>query len=206
MVGIGMLFASEGDPDPDIEATLLGASIEGMEKDDLRVLAILMTWLDTHSDRINADRLTRLVEARPETRVRAFWSSVGRWLSKDRRFGHLIRDYEGPQIDLLATGTEFHLRRSGADPRFAGTSLRVPSGVLRDRKGDVLSPAELARRHGTYRRRVLLGPSYRADMWAELDRSPGLTAAELARRTNGSFATAWQVKQDWTLLQSAQDV
>jgi len=52
----------------------------------------------------------------------------------------------------------------------------------------------------TYRRRILLGPTYRADMWAELDANPSLSAAELARRTYGSFATAWHVRQDWAVL------
>lgn len=203
MVGIGMLFAAEGLPDSDIEATLVGASIEGMEKGDLRTLAMLMTWLEVHSDRINADRLIRLVGTRPEARARAFWAAVGRWFSTDRRFARLILGHPSHQVDLLEAGTAFHIRRSGEDPRFAGSALRVPAGVLRDRKEDVLTPVELARRHGTYRRRVLLGPSYRADMWAELDRHPGLTAAELARRVNGSFATAWQVKQDRALLEAA---
>jgi len=204
MVGIGMLFAAEGLPDPDIEATLVGASIEGMEKGDLRTLAMLMTWLDLHSERINADSLTRLVGSRPEVRVRAFWSAVGHYFIKDRRFGRLISGYKGSPVDLLATGTDFHLRRSGEDPRFAGSVLRVPAGVLRDRKADVLTAAELAQRHGTYRMRVQMGPSYRADMWAELDREPGLSAAELARRTFGSFATAWLIKRDWKLLESAK--
>jgi len=204
MVGIGMLFAKEGSPDPNIEDTLLAASVEGMEGDDLRVLAMLMTWLEVHSHWINADRLTRLVTAYPGTRVRAFWAAVGHWLSKDRRFARLIQSYQGAPVDLLGTGAAFHLRRAGEDPRFVGSSLRVPAGVLRDRKEDVLNPAELAQRHRTYRRRILLGPSYRADMWSELDRNPDLTAAALARRTYGSFATAWQVKQDWALLEAAK--
>jgi hypothetical protein len=72
--------------------------------------------------------------------------------------------------------------------------------MLRDRKADVLDPRELAKRHRGYRRRVLLGPSYRADVWAELDRNPGSSAAELARRAYASFATAWLVKRDWELL------
>ena len=204
MVGIGMLFAQEGFPDPNIEDTLLAASIEGMEQDDLRVLAMLMTWLEVHSHWINVDRLTRLVAVYSGARVRAFWAAVGHWLSKDRRFARLVRSYQGAPIDLLATGTAFHLRRAGEDPRFIGSSLCVPAGVLRNRKEDVLSPAELARRHRSYRRRILLGPSYRADMWAELDRDPDLNAAELARRAYGSFATAWQVKQDWALLEAAK--
>jgi hypothetical protein len=37
-------------------------------------------------------------------------------------------------------------------------------------------------------------------MWAELDRDPSLSAAELARRSYGSFATAWHVKRDWQVL------
>ena len=204
LVGIGMLFAAEGLSSPNIEDTLLAASAEGMEKDDLRVLAMLTTWLEVHSHWINVDRLTRLVAAHPGERVRAFWAAVGHWFSKDRRFARLIQCYQGSPVELLATGTEFHLRRAGEDPRFAGSALRVPAGVLRDRKEDVLSPTELARQHGTYRRRILLGSSYRADMWAALDRDPGLTAAELARRTYGSFATAWQVKQDWALLEAAK--
>ena len=80
----------------------------------------------------------------------------------------------------------------------------MPAGILRDRKEDVLSPIELARRHGAYRRRILLGPSYRADMWAELDRDPGLSVAELARLSYGSFATAWHVKRDWEVLEKSQ--
>lgn len=76
----------------------------------------------------------------------------------------------------------------------------MPAGVLRDRPGDVLSPKELARRHRTYRCRVLMGPSYRADMWALLEAEPSITAAELGRRAYGSFATAWHVKKDYELL------
>jgi hypothetical protein len=63
-------------------------------------------------------------------------------------------------IDLLATGTAFQIGRHGEDNRFAGSKLRVPGNTLRDRKEDVLQPAELA------------------------------------RRTYGSFATAWGVRRD----------
>ena len=204
LVGIGMAFAAAPTKNPNIEDTLLAASVEGMEREDLRVLAILVTWLEVHAAWINADRLTALVRQHPGERVRAFWSAAAQWLGKDRRLARLAKAYAGPRLDLLATGTAFHLRRSGEDPRFAGGPLRVPAGILRDRKGDVLNPAELAHRHNAYRRRILMGPSYRADMWAELDQDPSLTAAELARRAYGSFATAWHVKQDWEVLKRAE--
>lgn len=204
LVGIGMALAAEPTANPNLEDTLLAASVEGLERDDLRVLAILMTWLEVHAAWVNADRLTALVREQSSPRVRAFWSSVALWQGKDRRFARLAKVYEGPRLDLMTAGTDFHLRRGGEDPRFAGGPLRVPGGILRDRKGDVLTPTELARLHGGYRSRILLGPSYRADMWAELDREPGLSAAELARRAYGSFATAWRVKRDWDLLKMAE--
>ena len=204
MVGIGMNFAAPPAPNPNIEDTLLAASVEGLDHEDYRVLSVLVSWLDIHAAWINADRMTTLASQPSSDRLQAFWSAVGAWLSKDRRFARMARIYPGPRLDLLASGTDFHLRRSGEDPRFADGPLRVPGKVLRDRKADVLTPAELARRHRAYRRRILLGPSYRADMWAELEADPSLPAAELARRTYGSFATAWHVKHDWQVLVEAQ--
>lgn len=203
LVGIGFNLAASGARNPNIEDTVLAASVEGLEHDDLRVLALLVTWLEVHSAWLNADRLIAIVREYPSPRVRAFWSAVARWLARDRRFARMARAYSGPRVDLLATGTRFQIKRAGEDPRFEGTPVRVPAAVLRDRKDDVQSPAELARRHRAYRRRVMLGPSYRADMWAELEADPSLSPAELARRTYGSFATAWQVKHDWQVLGGA---
>ena len=45
-----------------------------------------------------------------------------------------------------------------------------------------------------------MGPTYRADVWVALEAAPHLSAAELARRTYASFATAWQAKQDFEIL------
>ena len=204
MVGIGMLFAAEASDQPNIEDTILAASIEGLENDDLRVLAVLTTWIEVHHPRVNADRLLRSLKTNHAPRALAYWSSIGSWLGKDRRLARLTALYDGPGIDMLRTGTTFQLARRGEDSRFQGTSLRVPAGILRDRRSDVLSPVELARRHRTYRCRIQMGPSFRADMWAALENAPHLSAAQLARRTYGSFATAWNVKQDWELLESAK--
>ena len=125
---------------------------------------------------------------------------MGRWQRRDRRFARLEKVYEGARIDVLRVGTDFQVRRRGEDLRFEGSALRVPAGVLRDRASDVLDPATLCRRHPAYRCRVMMGPSYRADMWAALEADPTLSAAALARRTYGSFATAWQTRRDYYLL------
>src|SRR5450432_1159843 len=80
MVGIGMIFAAKPAKQPNIEDTLLAASVEGMDRDDLRVLAVLVTWLAAHHAWINADRLTRAVQAQPSDQVRGFWTAVAQWL------------------------------------------------------------------------------------------------------------------------------
>lgn len=200
LVGIGVGLAGGGIRDPIIEDTLLAASIEGMEHDDLRVLALLTSWIDVHHPWINADRLVRAVRTVDHVRTRAYWAAVGRWLGKDRRFARVQGLYRGPRVDLLRTGTSFQVGRRGEDPRFEGTPLRVPAGVLRDRPEDIQTPEGLAIRHRTYRCRVRIGPTYRADMWALLEAEPAITTAELARRTYGSYATAWRVRRDFEVL------
>lgn len=205
MAGIGMNFATPGGDrpnmnQPNIEDTLLCASIEGLEKQDLRVLAILITWFGLHSAWVNADRLTKLVGLDKSGRVRAFWSALARWRQKDRRFARLERMYAGPRLDLMETGTEFQIKRHGEDPRLQGSAIRLAANILRDRPADILPPADLARHHRAYRWRVIIGPSYRADMWAALEDDGTLSAAALAKKTYGSFATAWRVRRDFDLL------
>ena len=200
MTGIGMRFTAEPAKDPNIEDTLIAASIEGMEQGDLRVLSVLVTWIQIHCQWINADRLTRAVSTEQSERVKAFWAATAQWQKKDRRFARMSKLYTGPRINILTVGTDFQINRKGEDPRFENTPLRVPADTLRNRESDVITPTELAGTHSTYRRRILMGPTYRADMWAELEKHPTLSAAELARRTYGSFATAWQVKKDYEIL------
>ena len=200
MVGIGMNLAAEPYVDADIESTLLHASEVGIVEGDLRVLSVLTTWMGVHHARVNADRLVRLVGEHPADRVRAYWSAVAVWLAKDRRLGRLVKLYRGEPVDLLPTGTAFQLARRGADERFAGSKLKVPRGTLRDRADDVLRPDVLVRRHAGYRNRVVMGPTWRADVWTVLNRDPKLAVAEVARRASCSFATAWQTAQDFRLL------
>jgi len=206
MAGIGMRFGAERALDSNIEDTLLFASIEAMEQQDLRVLAILVTWFGVHAPWVNADRLTKIVATHESGRVRALWSALARWQGKDRRFERLTRIYTSAQLDLLPVGTGFQMKRHGEDRRFAGGALRVPANVLRDRAADVDPPAELARHHHPYRCRVMIGPTYRADMWAALEDDPTLSAAALARKAYGSFATAWHVRRDFGVLADAGGV
>lgn len=200
MVGIGLNFAAEGDSSAPIEETLVHASELGMDEHDLRVLAVLTTWLGVHHGYVNADRLIRGVSEHASDRVRAYWVGVAHWLAKDRRFARLAKLYEGPPIALLPVGNHFQIGRRGEDERFTGSPLQVPAGTLRDRNADVLSPELLVTRHAGYRNRVLMGPTWRADVWTVLECDPDVSVAEAARRAGCSFATAWQVVRDFRLL------
>ena len=199
MIGIGMLFGGSPLPSPNIEDTILGASIEGMDRGDLRVLSVLTTWLGVHAPYVNADRLTKIV-AGATPRVRAYWSGVAAARPSDRRLRRLAAAYDGPRVPLLGVGTEMHLQRRGADARFGAGPVIVPAGTLRDRAADVMTPEELASRHDAYRWRVIIGPTYRADVWAALEADPDAKPAELARRTYASFATAWTVRRDYRVV------
>lgn len=198
LAGIGCAVAVDPLRDANIEDALLGAVAVGMEEDDLRRLGLATQWIAVHVRAINVDRLVRAVPLLPGERSRAFWAAIAAWHAADRRWKRLAGRRE--RADLLRVGSDFQLQRRGADPRFAAGIVRVPAGTLRERPGDVLDPAALARWHRGYRHRVMLGPSYRADMWAIAAQEPDASASDLARRSYGSFATAWQVRQDLAVL------
>jgi hypothetical protein len=184
---------------PDIESTLVAASLEGMEHDDFCILDVLVSWLEIQCLRVNADRLTRLVKVIEPIRTRCFWIAWARGHNRDRRFSRIRRLPTKP-IDHLPTGTNFQIGCRGEDPHFQGTPLRVPAGTFRRRPADILNPSQLARKHSVYAARVLMGPSYRADMWGRLQRDPSLSPTQLARMAHGSYSTAWQVKCDFDIL------
>jgi len=66
-----------------------------------------------------------------------------------------------------------------------------------------MTEEQLVHFHHGYRARVLMGPTWRADLFSKLDREPTLTVAELARRVGSSFAVAWEAHRDWHLLARA---
>ena len=199
LAGRGVSIAVTPIPDHNIEDTVLAASRAGMEDDDYRILGLLVAWLDVHSARLNADRLIQLVRHATEPRVRAFWRAMARRWSNDRRWRRLARLVSTP-TELLRTGNAFQIRRRGEDPRFVDTGLLVPVGVLRQRPGDVQAPAAVCQLHRAYRWRTIIGPSYRADVWAALESDGAMTASLLARKTYAGFATAWQARRDFVIV------
>ena len=200
LVAIGMRFAaSPSSNEPNIEDTLVAASLEGVAMEDYRVLSLLVDWFDIHFERVNVDRLAKMVGTIENACVRAFWKALAQWKKKDWRFKKLQKVYARTRIDLV-DGSSFQVERHGEDERFAGTVLRIPNKLLRHRPEDIMSPHELAKRHLGYHYRIMMGPSYRSDIWALIERHPELTPAEIARKSYGSFPTAWEARRDWMIL------
>lgn len=90
-----------------------------MDDQDLRVLALLTTWLGAHSARVHTERLARAVIEHPSSRVRAYWAAIATWLEHDKRFARIAEAWDAERLDLLTTGTDFQVKRRGEDPRFA---------------------------------------------------------------------------------------
>ena len=199
LIGIGFMLSGKSAPNPNIEDSLLSAAKEGMAG-DFRTLSLLVNWLEIHLPYVNADRMNRILQQENEERLKAFWIAIAQRFKTDRRFASLARKMRGRQIDLIESKSSYLLQTKGCDPRFEKTCLRVPAGLLRHRPKDILSPNELAKHHIGYRYRIIMGPSYRADMWAQIELQPNLSTAELARVCYGSFATAWKVIQDKKLV------
>jgi hypothetical protein len=103
MVGIGMNFAAKAQANADIERTLMHASVLGMDDGDLRVLAVLTTWLRAHHTHVNADRLVRLVGAHPSERERGLGRrrdlAIDRASRSHQQAAHLRRGHGRGPVD-----------------------------------------------------------------------------------------------------------
>ncbi len=203
LVSIGIRLATEPSKAIfNIEDVLLSASIEGICDEDYRVLGLLTDWIEVHGRLINLDRLAKLISLVDNGKVRRFWKAISQWQVRDSRFKKLgkLAKTKGRQ-PLIEVGGDFLIKKNGEDERFRGTALQVPNLTLRRRLGDIQPPQSLARMNPFYHFRLMIGPSYRADLWALLSRNRELTPTELARLAYASFATAWSVKRDFQIFE-----
>ena len=192
---------------PSPEHVVVSAVAEALPT-DYRLLSVTTTWLGVHAPRLHLAELARLLpvaeqECDDAERFRAYWAGAAHWLGKDNRWSKVARAYQGKPVFLSTLEPEIArmtLERRGEDPRFSGSRLLVPTGLLRDRAADVDSPAALAKLHPWYRERVRQGPTYRADCWAELERDPTLTPARLAERVGCTYPVAHRAVEDWRLV------
>jgi hypothetical protein len=203
LVSIGFRFSENPSKvEPNIEETLVACSIEGV-RGDFRALSLLTDWFDTHSERVNADHLIKLVSALDDSLIKKYWIACAQWKKSDSRFKKLREMDDGNRVRLDQSKSDFLLKRDGEDSRFISTTLIVAAKHLRHRPADIDPPEKLSKFHRGYYYRLLIGPTYRADILALLEKNPKLTAAELARLSYSSFSTAWQVRNDFEIINKA---
>lgn len=196
LIGIGFKISGIKEIDPNIEDTIIGAAIEGMNG-DYRTLSLLTDWIFIHYEIVNTDRLFRALNDLDNQMVNAFFSSIGSNISNDSRFKKIRQLYKGQRVYLDKNKSyEFLVSRNGEDKRFIKTKLIVAMGTLRNRPDDIATPQEMVQLHKDYYYRTLIGPSFRADMVSCFLRERNISTSELARKCYGSFATAWQVIKD----------
>ena len=210
MIGIGMMFSGKPSRNPNIENTLVAASIEAFEKKDGRVRSMLADWFHVYHQWVNADRLISLVLTLENDLARRYWCALSQWKCKDTRFKRLAGLY-ADRADLSPSSWRL-IEMRGEDERFQNTCLRIPKGFLRSNSDKyIFLPSFLVKSHRVLKYRMMIGPTYRADMWARLSmlskkRAIALPCAELARFSYGSYATANRVKNEWLLVNRDKSV
>jgi hypothetical protein len=189
--GIGFRLSGKIEKNVNIEDCLIAACIEGMSG-DFRLLSLLTDWLFIHFKCINSDRLYRALMNLDNKKVRCYFHSVLRNFKKEFTPKKFLNLYRGPKI-ILGDVDLFLVTKNGEDERFINSKLIVPNKMLRQRADDILTVGQLAKIHNDYFYRLLIGPSYRADMISNFLTHPNISPTELAKVTYGSFATAWEI-------------
>ena len=198
--------------DPNIEASITSASIEAVNNKDNRMAGLLVDWITTHYLRVNLDRLTKFVFSLSDSDykfVKIFWcANAQRLFIKDQRFKRLSELYKGRRVNFadrfLKKGqkkaTRMLIEIKGEDERFKRTCIRAPKGYFSERPHQIFPVSVIAKNHLPYRYRVMMGSSYRADLWALLDSDPSISAYALGKKAHCSYRVAYMAKKDYELL------
>ena len=206
------LGAGKKSTDPNIEAVIISASIEAVNNKDNRIAGLLVDWISLHYLRINVDRLTKLVFSLSDSDykfVKIFWcANAQRFFIKDQRFKRLSELYRGRRINFAdrfakkgqKKVTNLLIEIKGEDERFKRTCIRVPKAYFSERPKQIFPVSVIAKNHLPYRYRVMMGPSYRADLWALLDNDPNISAYALGKKAHCSYRSAYIAKKDYELL------
>ena len=198
--------------DPNIEASIISASIEAVNNKDNRIAGLLVDWFTTHYLRVNVDRLTKFIFSLNDSDykfVKIFWcANAQRLFIKDQRFKRLSKLYSGKRLNFADRSVERGQKRvtkmlieiKGEDERFKRTCIRVPKGYFSERPHQIVPVSVIAKNHLPYRYRVMMGSSYRADLWALLDSDPNISAYALGKKAHCSYRSAYIAKKDYELL------
>lgn len=202
LVGLGFLLSSNSKKNMNIEHILISIVKEVFSDGlayDLRLLGLFVNWIEVHSSQINANRFIKLTYALKSPLAIKFLAGVFEYV-KDVRFKKFVAENSPKRRVHFLKNSNFLLKKNGEDKRFKGTRLIVHSKALPNRPELILSPELLSKKHLYYRYRVLLGPTYRADIIAHLTVDENLSPAELARCHFTNYQTSYRAKKDFQIF------
>ena len=200
--GLGFLLSSKTIKNANIEHGLMSLLDEvflNKSTIDLRLLALMVNWLEIHITQVNANRFVKLLVDHNNKDILNFISSVFEFIG-DIRFNKFVQRYRHKKRTSLIKNSSFLIKKNGEDERFSKTNLIVHSKALPNRPELILSPKELSSKHIYYKYRVLLGPTYRSDVIANLSINPNLKVSDLARLHFTNYQTSYKAKKDFEVF------
>lgn len=207
LTAIGIAFSvrvpSNVQRNADIEETLIAASCVLSQGEGERILGPLLSWIWIHGERVNMERLRKLMKSHTGS------SQELQWIGAFAHFGascgqtrwKLLKS--SPSEEVSHVGVEAARRIiaiKGEESWSRGTGFLIPSrsAVVSDK--NVLSPAQLARACPQYRNRLIFGTSWRADIATAIGQG-AKTPTEAARLSGSSYEPAHRVLQELRLAE-----
>jgi hypothetical protein len=95
------MFDGSREESPDLEETIMRATMCGMEDDDYRVLSLATQWLETHALILDLERIGGFLSANGHPRTRAFWCAIGQMFAHHPRFTPLTHFHTGGRMNLI---------------------------------------------------------------------------------------------------------
>jgi hypothetical protein len=200
--GLGIAFARRRKKDEDIEQTIIDTLPH--LRDDLKLLQLLLTWLQQMGDLVHVERLKALAKTLDLTDL-AFLGAIAEFTKTEFRSWELISNYSfktlqsqyksgfKPEVsEKVSLAVDYN--RTEVDPAFSKFHLKVPMIELADTK-KLIPRKYILEDHRWLGFRALFGSNWRADIAYLIVTKASANAHQIASRLGCSYETAYRLKK-----------
>jgi len=185
--------------DFDIEETLIQAMIEA--RTDFRLLGLLATWIKAFGGSVILEKFFKKSNEHQLTEDDPILNFL---IAIAILNGHIKWRYwlkaspKHPIYPTDETTLKSLISVRGEDPDLAKLGVRVPTGYLKSKESNILSPPELVRINHQYRNRLIFGANWRADIVTAIE--SGLqNAFQISKKIGCSYEPAHRVSREYYL-------
>lgn len=173
LAAIGILisdkdFTQKKDSYVDIELTLAEAFITIHHlKDRLRILTLLMTWVEVHGWCVIQEKLKKHLYKLPRNDLMSSYAAlIGAYAGslKLKSWDHLLIYAPKPDSEILEISIPSAIELRGEDDWAKKSNFQLATGSLKTNTKWVLSRSQLAKTSIQYKNRLILGANWRADV------------------------------------------